>query len=305
MTRAPAAPGGPAAVVLAAGAGRRLAPLTDLRPKALCPVDGRPLLDLALERVAVARARLRAEQGTPATDPSWCAVNAHHLADQLVEHVGDRATVSWERPEPLGTAGALGALHPWLDGRDVLVTNADAWLPAGPVATLLEGWDGERCRLVCRAVAGRGDFTGPDGRGLVYVGAALLPWRLVRGLAARPSGLYEVLWRQEHDRGRLDPVVLPPGVDAVDCGTPADYLYANLAASGGRSVVAPGAVVLGTVERSVVWEGAWVEADEHLVDAVRAGGRTHPLTVTAGARHGEAGRSHPSRGGRGRGLMEP
>jgi ADP-glucose pyrophosphorylase len=55
----------------------------------------------------------------------------------------------------------------------------------------------------------------------------------------------------------------------VDCGTPARYLAANLAASGGEPVVGEGAVVEGTVERTVVWPGARVAAGEVLVDAVR------------------------------------
>ena len=56
----------------------------------------------------------------------------------------------------------------------------------------------------------------------------------------------------------------------LDCGTPARYLAANLAASGGMSVIGPGASVDGEVVRSVVWEGAGVRAGERLVDAVRA-----------------------------------
>ena len=62
----------------------------------------------------------------------------------------------------------------------------------------------------------------------------------------------------------------------VDCGTPADYLRANLAANGGQSVVGPGAVVDGELVRSVVWAGAHVRAGERLVDAIRA---TDEVTV--------------------------
>ena len=68
---------------------------------------------------------------------------------------------------------------------------------------------------------------------------------------------------------------------AIDCGTPADYLAANLHASGGASVVDPGAVVEGHVERCVVWDGAHVGPAEHLVDAIRAGTRDAPVTVLA------------------------
>ncbi len=254
-----------AGVVLAAGAGTRLRPLTDLRPKALCPVGTVPLLDHALARLA--------------PHVSSVAVNAHHHSDQIVSFVGDRAHVSVEEGEALGTAGALGALRPWLDGRPVLGTNADAYLPAG-LGSFAAGWDGDSIRLLCCLVEGAGDF--PSVRaGLRYVGACLLPWRVVSPLAATPSGLYEVLWRKSlHalDLVTLAEAGLPPV--AFDCGTVAEYLAANLHAGGGASVVDPAAIVEGTVERSVVWDGAYVAPDEHLVDAVRAGTRTAPLTAT-------------------------
>jgi hypothetical protein len=101
----------------------------------------------------------------------------------------------------------------------------------------------------------------------------------VATLDALPSGLYEVLWRAEEAAGRLD--LVRTTATAIDCGTPADYLRANLHASGGRAVIAPGAVVLGRVERSVVWDGAYVGPDEHLCDCIRAGTRAAPLTVPA------------------------
>ena len=253
-----------AGVVLAAGAGTRLRPLTDLRPKALCPVGTVPLLDLALARLdSLVEA---------------VAVNAHHHSEQVVAHVGARAHVSVEVGEALGTAGALGALRPWLDGRSVLVTNADAYLPTG-LGSFPDGWDGERSRLLCASVEGPGDF--PSVRpGLWYVGACLLGWRAVSRLRAEPSGLYEVLWRDrlpEVEFLTLGDAGLPPV--AFDCGTVADYLAANLHASGGASVVDPTAVVEGTVERCVVWDGGYVAPDEHLVDAVRAGTPAAPMTA--------------------------
>ena len=66
--------------------------------------------------------------------------------------------------------------------------------------------------------------------------------------------------------------------DPIDCGTPADYLRANMVASGGASVVEPGAQVEGELVRSVVWAGERVGPDERLVDAVRGAGVTlNPL----------------------------
>jgi hypothetical protein len=96
-----------------------------------------------------------------------------------------------------------------------------------------------------------------------------------------PSGLYELLWRADAARNALDLVRLPADGVAIDCGTPADYLAANLHASGGTSVVGEGATVLGRLVRSVVWDGAWVGPDETLVEQIRAGTRADPLTVPA------------------------
>ncbi|MBT0767914.1 NTP transferase domain-containing protein [Kineosporia sp. J2-2] len=255
----------PAGIVLAAGAGSRLRPLTDLRPKPLCPVGGLPLVDHALTRLA------------PLTGdgPAHLAVNAHHHADAIRAHCESRVTVAVETgDEALGTAGGVANLLPWLDGRDALVTNADQYLPGG-LAGFTDGWDGERCRLLCRPDPAKNDF----GRGLRYVGACLLPWQLIRHLEPEPTGLYEVLWRRELEGGRLDLVVLPESAVAIDCGTPADYLAANLHASGGRSVIGEGAQVLGTVNSSVVWDGAYVAPGEVLERQIRAGSRERSVTV--------------------------
>src|SRR3954469_19578972 len=94
-----------AGVVLAAGAGTRLAPLTRLRPKALCPVDNVALVDHAITRASSATSAL--------------AVNAHHGLAQLEQHLvtrgGPEVHLSVERDRALGTAGALGQLRGWID----------------------------------------------------------------------------------------------------------------------------------------------------------------------------------------------
>lgn len=245
-----------AGVVLAAGAGRRLLPLTRLRPKALCPVGTRPLVDHAIDRILPVVAGLEA-----------VAVNLHHGAAQLDAHLPEAVHRSFEVPLALGTAGALGALKGWLDGRDVVVTNADAWFgPPPDLAGFVAGWDRERVRLLCVADPGRGDFGGHR-----YCGVALLPHAVVAGLVAEPSGLYEVSWRAEAAAGRLD--LVDHAGPFVDCGTPADYLAANLAASGGRSVVDPRARVGAgaQLERVVIWDDTEVAAGERLCDAIRGG----------------------------------
>lgn len=245
----------PAGVVLAAGLGTRLQPLTDIRPKALCPVANIALVDWAIARIEPVA--------------SSVAVNVHHHRAQMEAHLSDRDVhLSVEEPTPLGTAGALGRLRDWIDGRATLVTNADAWLRVD-LASFVATWDGERSRLLCALDPSRADFEG----GLRYAGSCLLPWRLVMKLADAPSGLHDVAWRDD------------PSLDLVahdgpffDCGTPADYLAANLAANDGESVIGPGASVDGEVIRSVVWPEAVVRRGERLVESIRVG---VDLTVNA------------------------
>jgi NDP-sugar pyrophosphorylase family protein len=241
------------AVVLAAGAGTRLRPLTRLRPKALCPVGGVALVDAAVEHARTVTGEV--------------AVNLHHgrrLMEAHLETLSPAVHVSVEESQALGTAGALGHLRPWIDGRDALVVNADTWHGAD-LASFVAGWDGRRVRLLTVRDPARATWGDR-----CYAGAGLLPSSGVARLPSTPAGLWEAWWRH-----------LVPGADLelilyegpwFDCGTPASYLAANMEASGGRSVVGTGAVVEGGLESSVVWPGARVEAGEHLWRAVRATG---------------------------------
>ncbi|WP_233513716.1 sugar phosphate nucleotidyltransferase [Micromonospora craterilacus] len=284
-SRTAAPPDGVCAVVLAAGEGTRLRPLTERLPKALCPVGNVPLLDRALARLA----------GLGLTGPAAVAVNACYLGDQVVDRVGDQAHLSVEPGSPLGTAGGVGRLRDWIAGRGVLVGNADAYLadpaaPPGPdIAALLAGWDGDSVRLLGQPApdpSAPGTFDGH-----VFTGFSLLPWRLVRDLPAVFGDLVRAVWRPAEAAGRL--TVVPYRGTFYDTGTPADYLAANLHAAGDgclidpaatvtggchRSVVGAGATVRGEVTRSVVWPGATVGADERLHAVIRAGA---DLTVPA------------------------
>src|SRR5690606_28896130 len=169
-------------VVLAAGEGARLRPLSRVRPKPLCPVANVPLIDLAIERVRTV---------TPDV-----AVNVHHDREAIEEHLAGRVHVSVEEREALGTAGALGHLRPWIDGRAVVVVNADTWCP-GSLAGLAAGWDGERVRL---ALAGGDERLRPTSR----IAAALMPWSEVAPLEPVPTGLYEVSWGRLAAADRID-----------------------------------------------------------------------------------------------------
>jgi NDP-sugar pyrophosphorylase family protein len=235
-------------VVLAAGAGERLRPLTLVRPKPLCPVNNMPLVDHALARV------------TPLTDD--VAVNLHHGRAEMAEHLDASAPdvhQSVEETEALGTAGALGFLRPWIDGRATVVVNADTWAP-GSLEASVAAWDRERVKLLLA-----GDDTLQRRSRIV---AAYMPWPEVAPLEPQPTGLYEVSWR----RLAADDLIEVERWDGpcIDVGIPAAYLAANMAASSGKSVVGKDAVVVGSIERSVVWDGADVRAGERLVDAIRA-----------------------------------
>ena len=245
------------AVVLAAGEGTRLRPVTANLPKALCPVGNVRLLDRVLVRLAALGL-----EGSGAV-----AVNACYLADQIVAAVGPRAHRSVEPPPPLGTSGGVANLRDWIDGRPVLVCNADAYLSPDP-PDLFTGWDGETVRLlVVAAEPGAGEFG--DARQWRFAGMSLLPWSVVRDLPAGTAELVTTAWRPAESRRRLE--LIPHRGVYFDCGTPASYLAANLHASGGHSVVGPGAVVRGRLTRSLVLPHGYVGEREHLVESIRIG----------------------------------
>ena len=236
-------------VVLAAGRGSRMRPITDRTPKPLLTVNNDRLLDLAIARIRPLTARI--------------AVNAHHLADQIAAAAGrvDPDIHLSVEHELLGTAGALRHLRSFIDGRPVLVTNADLWL-SDPIPGFLDGWDGRRARLLVQDTGSPSDFGT-----LRYMGVSTVPAEVAARLDYSPSGLYSAVWRDAFASGELEFVALSGR--SFDCGTPAEFLTANLSAGDGASVIAPDARVLGRVEQSVVLTGARVGPDEHLVCAIR------------------------------------
>jgi len=108
----------PDVMLLAAGLGRRMQPLTANRPKPLIEVAGARLIDRAIANARAEGARR-------------FAVNAHHLAEQIVAHFaghGDFTVLA--EPELLGTGGGVRNALPHLTGDPVLVMNTDAFWPA-------------------------------------------------------------------------------------------------------------------------------------------------------------------------------
>jgi MurNAc alpha-1-phosphate uridylyltransferase len=108
------------AMILAAGRGERMRPLTDARPKPLLDVGGRPLIEWHLQ--ALARAGFRE-----------LVINLSWLGSQISAHLGDGArfgvsiTYSEEGPEPLETGGGIFRALRWLGPAPFVVVNGDVW----------------------------------------------------------------------------------------------------------------------------------------------------------------------------------
>ncbi len=169
-------------MLLAAGLGTRLRPLTARRPKCLMPVMNRPLLGLWLERLAAGGAER-------------VVVNTHHLAHQVHDYLREHAPPGLEvvvshEPQILGTGGGLVAARSSLGEAPFVLANADVVCSAEP-ASLLERLQAQGAvavlglvddpRFNTVAVDGRGRVLGFRGEtGLEGVAA----WRTYTGLAA-------------------------------------------------------------------------------------------------------------------------
>src|ERR1700742_2103825 len=108
------------AMVLAAGLGLRMRPLTDRMPKPLVPVAGQPLLDHVLDKLATAGV-------------SEAVVNVHYLGEQIIDHVASRKSprviISDERNLVLGTGGGVVKALPLLGSEPFFHLNSDTmWI---------------------------------------------------------------------------------------------------------------------------------------------------------------------------------
>jgi MurNAc alpha-1-phosphate uridylyltransferase len=152
-------PGPTTAMVLAAGLGTRMRPLTDQLPKALVPVAGRPLLDRVLDKLVEAGVRR-------------AVVNVHHFADQVETHLRSRTDlevlISDERAGLLDSGGGIQHARAMLGEDPIFVANIDSlWLEGATPALegLKQAWDPERMDLLLLIVRrGHGiGFEGPQG----------------------------------------------------------------------------------------------------------------------------------------------
>lgn len=175
------------AMVLAAGLGTRMRPLTDRMPKPLVPVGGKALLDHVLDRLA--------EAGV-----ATAVANVHYLADQIIQHVAarraPRVVISDERDIILGTGGGVVKALPLLGAAPFYHLNSDTMWIDGARPNLLrlaEAFDPARMDILLLMAptagsigyAGSGDYAMlPDGRlqkrkehqvvPFVYAGAAII-----------------------------------------------------------------------------------------------------------------------------------
>lgn len=147
------------AMVLAAGLGTRMRPLTDSTPKALVPLAGRALLDRVLDRLV--------EAGV-----TRAVVNVHHLADQVEAHLAGRrdleVLISDERAGLLDSGGGIQHARALLGADPVVLANIDSlWIESGTPAleALKQAWDPARMDLLLLLVPrGHGiGFEGPQG----------------------------------------------------------------------------------------------------------------------------------------------
>ena len=204
------------AMVMAAGLGKRMRPLTATRPKPLVEVAGKPLIDHCFDRLRAAGVRK-------------AVVNVHYLPDALEAHLRNRVqgvetVVSDEREQLLETGGGLVKALPMIDADPFLVVNSDNLWVDGPVDSLrhlASHWDDAKMDalllLVPLALAhchtGTGDFhMGASGlirrkrpgsvAPFVYTGIQMISKRLFEGEV--PSGPFStnILWDRAIEAGR-------------------------------------------------------------------------------------------------------
>ncbi len=203
------------AMVLAAGLGTRMKPLTNDRPKALVTVAGRALIDHVLDRLVAASVKR-------------AVVNVHAFADLLEAHLKRRhdieIVISDERALLMETGGGVRQARPLLGDDPIVVCNIDSvWdEPSGSaIARLARGFNPEKmsARLMLASMDeqlgydGAGDFLAePDGRiafrderpraPWAYMGAQIVDPRIVDAEPLKPFSFTRI-WRRLADEGRL------------------------------------------------------------------------------------------------------
>lgn len=295
-------------MILAAGLGTRLRPLTDVRPKPLVPIVNRPVLERTITYLK--------KQGV-----SRIVVNTHHHAKRLMEYLGDGRTfgipveVRFE-PRILGTGGGLRNVSDFWREDTLLVINGDILTridlaPAvrfhresGAAATLVVH-DHPAFRQVLVDEAGwvRDIATDPRPGRMAFTGIHIVEPGLRHWIPE--SGFSNIIasYRQMIAAAAFPAGYITQGESWRDIGTLESYLLANQEAAkgavcvgescvvapsarledwcviGAGSCVGPGAVIA----RSVLWEEVTVEAGVRIEDSVVTDGRTVRQDLVGGA----------------------
>jgi MurNAc alpha-1-phosphate uridylyltransferase len=201
-------------MIMAAGFGTRMRPLTDDRPKPLVTVRGKSLLDHALDRLVAAGVTM-------------VVINLHYRAQQVMDHLAGRRDIAIRysmEDEILGTGGGVVKALPLFDGESFFVLNSDSVWVEGYVAPLLAMqrlWDPARmdgllllaAMTTAMGYEGRGDFL-LDAEGHIarvperttspfaYPGVQIVHPRLFAGA---PEGSFStnIMWDRAIAKGRL------------------------------------------------------------------------------------------------------
>ncbi|MBV8799720.1 MAG: nucleotidyltransferase family protein [Alphaproteobacteria bacterium] len=202
-------------MILAAGLGTRMRPLTNTTPKPLVKVAGRALIDHAIDRLKDAGV-------------TTIIVNVHYHAEQLRNHLAKRDDVeiriSDETDTILGTGGGIVRALPHFEGEPFFLHNSDSIWAEGygrALERLKTRWNADEMDslllmaslVTSMGYEGRGDFlmdsegrltSVPEGRlsPFAYVGASILHPRLFEGA---PRGAFHLLqlWERAMEQGRL------------------------------------------------------------------------------------------------------
>jgi N-acetyl-alpha-D-muramate 1-phosphate uridylyltransferase len=203
------------AMILAAGLGTRMRPLTNVRPKPLVQVRGKTLIDHAIDRLVQAGVEM-------------IAVNVHYRADMLKEHLAKRRDVdiriSDESDALLDSGGGIANVMPWFEGEPFFTHNSDAiWVEGTGHALekMKARWNADEMDALMMLAStvtavcyeGRGDFM-MDAEGrlarvpeqrvapFVWSGVQIAHPRLFENLPARKFSI-NLLWDRAIDKGRL------------------------------------------------------------------------------------------------------
>ncbi len=203
------------AMILGAGLGTRMRPLTDVVPKPLVRLQGRPLIDHVLDRLAAAGV-------------TRAVVNVHYLADQLEAHLRSRShpdiVISDERDRLLDTGGGVVKALSLLGPSPFIIHNSDStWIEGigSALDQLIAAWDEDRMDSLmllalgatCIGYEGHGDFhmepTGELRRRkerrespFVFTGVSIAHPRLFDNAPEGPFSI-NLLWDRAIERNRL------------------------------------------------------------------------------------------------------